>query len=101
MTLTRYSIALIAALMLASAPVALAGSPADYFEKMDADASGSVSEAEFVSYKTAGGKVSEEKVRAKFAKLAGEDGQMTLGELKTAMKASKKDKNKDRYADKM
>lgn len=72
--------------------VANAGSPADYFNKIDADASGVVTQAEFVAYKTADGKYDAEKAGEKFAKLAGDDGELTLAELETAMKASKKHK---------
>ena len=98
-TFVKYATAILVALMLAGIPTAMAGSPAKYFEKMDADANGSVSEAEFVSFKTAGGKYSEDKARAKFAKLAGDDGLMTLGEFESAMKASHKDKKKERSTD--
>lgn len=78
--------------------VAHAGSAADYFNKIDADASGMITQAEFVAYKTAGGKVTAEKAAEKFAKLAGDDGQLTLAEFEGAMKASKAkyDKKKDK-----
>lgn len=74
-----------------------AGSPADYFNKIDADASGMITQAEFVAYKTADGKVTAEKASEKFAKLAGDDGQLSLAELEGAMKRSKtkSDKKKD------
>lgn len=51
--------------------VAHAGSPADYFNKIDADASGMITQAEYVAYKTSGGKYTAEKASEKFAKLAG------------------------------
>ena len=79
--------------------VAHAGSPADYFKKIDADASGMITQAEYVAYKTADGKYSAEKEGAKFAKLAGDDGELSLAELEGAMKKAKsKDgkKKKDR-----
>lgn len=79
-----------------------AGSPADYFKKFDANADGVVTEAEFVAVKTAGGKVTASEAQAKFTKIAGDDGQMTLAELETVMtvKAKEKDcsKSKDRSA---
>ena len=84
-----------ALIVLAPAGVAFAGSPAAYFEKIDADASGTVSQAEFVAYKTADGKVTAAEAEAKFAKLAGEDGTLTLAELEAAMKAHKSGKSKD------
>ncbi len=69
--------------------VAHAGSPADYFKKIDADASGVISQAEYVAYKTSGGKYSAEKASEKFAKLAGDDGELSLAEFEGAMKKAK------------
>ena len=69
--------------------VAHAGSPADYFNKIDADASGMITQAEYVAYKTADGKYSAEKAGAKFAKLAGDDGELSLAEFEGAMKKTK------------
>ena len=76
--------------------VAYAGSPADYFNKIDADASGVITQAEYVAYKTADGKYSAEKASEKFAKVAGDDGEMTLAEFEEAVKASKKKKHGDK-----
>lgn len=76
-------VAVIAA--LGSFSLAYAGSPADYFEKVDTDTSGTISEAEFVTHKTAGGKHTAEEAQAKFAKLAGDDGELTLAELEAIM----------------
>lgn len=92
---------------LGALAAAHAGSPADYFNKYDTNADGVVTEAEFVAVKTASGKATAEEAQAKFAKVAGADGQMTLAELETAMnakatEAKAKDKNcskdKDRSA---
>ena len=72
--------------------VAHAGSPADYFNKIDADASGMITQTEYVAYKTSGGKYSAEKASEKFAKLAGDDGELSLAEFEGAMvKAKSKD----------
>ena len=91
----------VAGLFAASAlAVAHAGSPADYFNKIDADASGMITQAEYVAYKTSGGKYSAEKAGEKFAKLAGDDGELSLAEFEAAMTKTKtkaKDgKKKDR-----
>ena len=87
---------------LGALAVANAGSPADYFKKYDADADGIVTEAEFVTAKTESGKVSAADAQAKFAEMAGSDGQLTLAELETVMtvKSEKKDcsKSKERSA---
>ena len=69
--------------------VAYAGSPADYFNKIDADASGMITQAEYVAHKTEGGKYTAEQASEKFAKLAGDDGQLSLAELEAAMAAHK------------
>lgn len=76
--------------------VAHAGSPADYFNKIDADASGVITQAEYVAFKTADGKYSAEDAGAKFAKVAGDDGEMTLAEFEAAVKAKKKKKHGDK-----
>jgi len=70
---------------LGSFSFAYAGSPAAYFEKIDANANGSISQAEFVSYKTADGKHTAEQAEMKFAKLAGDDAQLSLAEFEAAM----------------
>jgi len=80
---------------LGALAMAHAGSPADYFKKYDANADGVVTEAEFVAVKTAGGKVTAADAQAKFAKLAGTDGQMTMAELESAMKVSAEKKKKE------
>lgn len=76
--------------------VAHAGSPADYFNKYDANADGVVTEAEFVAVKTASGKVTAAEATEKFSKIAGTDGQMTLAELETAMDSTKTVKAKSK-----
>ncbi|MEM9842541.1 MAG: hypothetical protein AAF767_07825 [Pseudomonadota bacterium] len=63
-----------------------ASSAADYFKKIDADASGIISQAEYVSYKTANGKHSAEDASKAFLKLAGDDGELSLAEFEGAMK---------------
>lgn len=47
----------------------------EHFAKVDSDASGSISEAEYVAYVT-------EKARAEFAEAAGDDGTISLDEAK-------------------
>jgi len=82
-----------AAVAAASAfSVAQAGSPADYFEKIDANADGVVTQAEYVSFKTADGKYSAEKAAASFTKVAGDDGELTLAEFEGSMKKKAKAK---------
>jgi len=87
---------------LSAFAIAHAGSPADYFDKFDANADGIVTEAEFVATKTEGGKVTAAEAQAKFSKMAGADGELTLAELESVMnvKAEKKDcsKSKDKSA---
>ena len=81
---------------LSAFAMAHAGSPADYFNKYDANADGVVTEAEFVAAKTASGKATAEEASAKFTKIAGTDGQMTLAELESAMNSAQKVKAKDK-----
>lgn len=79
-------------LAFGAAGAAFAGSPAEYFEKIDANADGTISQAEFVAHKTADGKYTAEKASEKFSAIAGDDGQITLAEMEGAMKASKRKK---------
>ena len=90
--MTKY-FGLISAAALIGTPLALAGSPADYFAKMDADSSGVVSQSEYVAFKTAGGKYTAEKAAASFTKLAGDDAELTLAEMEKAMKVKSKRKS--------
>ena len=76
--------------------VAHAGSPSEYFSKYDTNADGVVTEAEFVAVKTASGKVTADEATAKFTKIAGTDGQMTLAELETAMQVAQKAKAEEK-----
>ena len=64
--------------------VASAGSPVEKFATMDTDASGLVSEAEFVAHATASGDHTAEEAQVKFLKIAGDDGAITLAELEAA-----------------
>ncbi len=94
------SVAVIAA--LGSFSLAYAGSPAEYFEKVDTDTSGTITEAEFVTHKTAGGKYTAEEAQAKFAKIAGDDGELTLAELEAVIQKRGEHKHGDHeHGDKM
>ncbi|MEO1252111.1 MAG: hypothetical protein AAFW81_07190 [Pseudomonadota bacterium] len=102
-------LALIAsALGLAVSP-ALAGDKAKWDEKMaekfsgiDANNDGSISEAEYMAHKVAyyekeGKELTDEKAekaRAHFAKMSGDDGALTLAEMKDSYKKKKKDKDR-------
>lgn len=77
--------------------VAHAGSPADYFNKIDADASGMITQAEYVAFKTADGKHSAEEAGEKFAKVAGDDGELSLAEFEGAMKKAKSKDGKKKH----
>ena len=78
---------------LFGAPLALAQeaqAPATHVEKfvaMDVDSNGLVSEPEFVAYAAEAHDASEEDAKAKFAQIAGEDGQMTLAEFEAVHSA--------------
>ncbi|MEO0983347.1 MAG: hypothetical protein AAFX03_11925 [Pseudomonadota bacterium] len=87
-----------AAVSFAIAGAAHAGSPADYFERMDADANGAVTLAEYTAYKTAKGKSAED-AAAYFNKVAGDDAQLTLAELETAMQSHRAGHEKKTDAD--
>jgi len=63
---------------------AQAGEPADKFATMDLDASGTVTEAEFVTWAVNEGHTQED-ATAKFTEVAGDDGELTLDELEAAM----------------
>ncbi len=81
-------IAIISAFAGFGALAAQAGEdPAAKFAEMDVDASGVVSEAEFVSYATVDGEWSVEDARVKFQAAAGDDGELTLEEAQAAWAA--------------
>ncbi len=61
--------------------------PAEHFNEIDADGSGTISEAEFVTYKTTQHDYSVEDATAKFIDWAGEDNQLTLVEFGEALEA--------------
>lgn len=89
----------VVAISLGVSGVALAGSPADYFGKIDANADGNVTEAEFVAYKTADGKYTAEDAASKYAKLSGGDGTFTLVDMEASMEKAKSKKDcKDKAA---
>ena len=92
----KYATAAFGLVTASAFTLAHAGSPADYFNKIDADASGMITQAEYVAYKTSGGEVTAEKATEKFAKLAGDDGELSLAEFEGATKAKSKDCHKDK-----
>ena len=57
------------------------------------------SQAEFVAHKTAGGKYTAAQASEKFAKLAGDDGQLTLAEYEGSMKKARAHKDCDKKKD--
>lgn len=69
--------------------VAFAGSPAEYHAKVDANADGVVTKAEYVAQKTADGKYTEAQASEKFVKLAGSDGELSVADIEAAMSAHK------------
>ena len=73
---------------------AQAGEPSDTFAAMDLDASGVVTETEFVTWALGEGH-SEEDATAKFIELAGYDGELTLEELEVAMASDDAEKSYD------
>ncbi|WOR14916.1 hypothetical protein RYZ27_14160 [Hyphomonas sp. FCG-A18] len=89
----KFTAALVGFVSAGAFAVANAGSPADYFNKIDANADGAITEAEYVAYKTADGKYTAEKASKKFAKYAGDDAQISMAEFEAAMKKSKSKKS--------
>ena len=96
--MTKFKTVIVVTGLLSAAmfSAASAGSPADYFNKIDADANGAISKAEFVAYKTADGKSTTEQAETKFTKLAAGDDTITLAEFEAAMKAHDHRKAKDK-----
>lgn len=91
--------AIIAAIAGAGAMAASAGEMAA-FTDIDANGDGQVSEAEFVSFKTADGEYTEAEASEKFAKIdADYDGVVTEAEMTAAMEAWKAEKDADVDAD--
>ena len=88
----KFTAALVGLVSAGAFTVAHAGSPADYFNKIDANADGAITEAEYVAYKTADGKYTAEKAAKKFAKYAGDDAEISLAEFEAAMKKAKSKK---------
>ncbi len=87
--------AFIAAAAAAGAFTASAGEMVA-FTDIDANADGMVTEAEFVTYKTADGDVTEAEASEKFAKIdADYDGEVTEAELTAAMEEWADDKDAD------
>ena len=70
---------------LAFAPFALADDHDDKFSAMDADGDNAVTEAEFVTYATAGDDMSADEASLQFAVIAGSDGVLTREELDAVM----------------
>ena len=84
----KHSIPLIlsAGLVMVSA-AAIAGddmTSEEKFKKIDVNADGAVSEAEWVAYKTADGKTTADEALAKFAAIAGDDASISAEEYKAA-----------------
>lgn len=91
--------AIIAAIAGAGAMAASAGETVA-FTDIDANADGQISEAEFVSFKTAAGAHTEAEASEKFAKIDADfDGAVTEAELTAAMEAWDAEKDADVEAD--
>ena len=84
MTYLKIVTTLVTAGFIGGSLAASAGTVAEKFAAMDADASGDVSSAEFVTYVTASGDHTAADAQAKFDKLAGDDGALSLEELEAA-----------------
>jgi|GEM_PF-2176711 len=80
------------------AVAAQAGQPSETFAAMDLDASGVVTESEFVTWAVGEGH-SEEDATAKFTEVAGDDGELTLEELEAAMESDEAGKSYDHGTD--
>lgn len=84
MTYLKIVTTLVTAGFIGGSLAASAGSVAEKFAAMDADANGAVSASEFVTYATSSSDHSATDAQAKFDALAGDDGALSLEELEAA-----------------
>ena len=89
MTYGKFVSAVLAVSFLGSALAGHAQTSDEVFDAMDINSDGTVSRVEFVEHMVASGKHSEAEASAKFARISGGDGQLTLAEYRAAQSAPK------------